>query len=275
MKFNKLKSLWKTKLANCLHLTPETKEEIIDTLRKSQSNNIINSEILAVIEGALAFENLQVRDIMLPKKQMVCVADDSMLPEIITTVTNSGHSRFPVLSDNKEEVIGILHAKDLLRFTNKTEEDIDLTDIIRKAPIIPESMRLDSLLNEFRNNRNHMAIVVDEYGGVSGFVTIEDLIEQIIGDISDEFDIEEESYIKTHGDKHFIIKAHMPIDEFNKHLQANFSGEIYDTIGGVIVAQFGYLPKPSEHIIIDGFEFIIKTANARCIHLIECFDKRK
>jgi len=274
MKLSKIIDLWKRKLAKKLDAHPETKEDLITTLRQAEQHNVLNSEILAVIERSIAFDTLQVRDIMLPKKQMVSVNKNSELPDIIKTVTTSGHSRFPILDESNDTIIGILHAKDLLRFQIKHDFEMDLTDIMRISPIVPESMRLDSLLNEFKTNRNHMAIVVDEYGSVSGFVTIEDLIEQIIGDIADEFDIDEEAYIKSHGDKNYLIKAHMPIEEFNEELHANFSDKIYDTIGGIIVAQFGRLPKTLETINIDGFEFIIKSADARCIHLLECFDKR-
>lgn len=274
MKLSKIINLWKRKLAKKLNVHPETKEELITILRHAEEHNVLNAEILTVIERSIAFDTLQVRDIMLPKKQMVCVNKNAELPDIIKIVTTSGHSRFPILDDSDDSIIGILHAKDLLRFQIKHDFEMDLTDIMRISPIVPESMRLDSLLNEFKTNRNHMAIVVDEYGSASGFVTIEDLIEQIIGDIADEFDIDEEAYIKSHGDKNYLIKAHMPIDEFNEEMHANFSDKIYDTIGGIIVAQFGRLPQTLETINIDGFEFIIKSADARCIHLIECFDKR-
>jgi magnesium and cobalt transporter len=274
MKFNQALTLWKKKISSFLNLEPENKDQLIDILRASQTKNIINHEILSILEGGLAFEQLQVRDIMLPKKQMTCLDENAELNEIITIVTHSGHSRFPVTGDNKDEIIGILHAKDLLRFKTKEAKELDLTDIIREAPIVPESKRLDLLLNEFKTNRNHMAIVVDEYGAVSGFVTIEDIIEQIIGDIEDEFDIDEEAYIKTHGEKNYIIKAHMPIEEFNEQLEANLSDEVYDTIGGIIMANLGHLPKASETIIIEEFEFKIISSDARSIHLIECFDKR-
>ena len=274
MKFSNIIHLWKRKLAKKLGVHPESKDEIISILRKAEADNILNAEILAVIERAIGFDTLQVRDIMLPKKQMVCVNKNSELPEILKIVTTSGHSRFPVTDDNNDSIIGILHAKDLLRFQIELDKEMDLTDIMRISPVVPESMRLDSLLDEFKNNRNHLAIVVDEYGSACGFVTIEDLIEQIIGDIADEFDIDEESYIKSHGDKNYLIKAHMPIEEFNEQMHANFSDKIYDTIGGIIVAQFGRLPQTLETINIDGFEFIIKSADARCIHLIECFDRR-
>lgn len=274
MKFSKIINLWKRKLASKLDVHPETKEELIIILRKAQENKILDAEILAVMERTIGFDTLQVRDIMLPKKQMICVNKNSELPDIIKIVTASGHSRFPIIDDNNDTIIGILHAKDLLRFQIRHDAEMDLTDIMRVSPIVPESMRLDSLLDEFKNNRNHMAIVVDEYGVVSGFVTIEDLIEQIIGDIADEFDIDEEAYIKSHGNKNYLIKAHMPIEEFNEQMHTNFSDEVYDTIGGIIVAKFGRLPQTLETINIDGFEFIIKSADARCIHLIECFDKR-
>ncbi|MDF1757254.1 MAG: CBS domain-containing protein [Legionellaceae bacterium] len=275
MKFKEIKKLWKIWLAKFVNFDPENKEQLIDLLRKSEKNQIINHEILSVMEGAIAFEKLQVRDIMLPKKQMTCISKDSLFNEVITIVTHTGHSRFPVTGENKDEVIGILHVKDLLRFQLKQEyNELDLSDIARQAPIVPESKPLDALLNEFKTNRNHMAIVVDEYGSVSGFVTIEDIIEQIIGDIADEFDVDEEAYIKSHGDKNYIIKAHMPIEDFNEQLQTNFSNDVYDTIGGIITASFGYVPKTSETIFIDDFEFIIINADARSIHLLECFDRR-
>lgn len=178
------------------------------------------------------------------------------------------------MDDNEDDIIGILHAKDLLRFNGQTEDEFDLSDIIRLATFVPESKRLDVLLSEFRNNRNHMALVVDEYGAVSGFVTIEDVIEQIIGDIEDEFDIDEEAYLKAHGDSQYIIKAHMPIDEFNEQLNCHFSDEIYDTIGGIVMAGFGYLPKRGEIITLDQFEFKVINADARRIKLLSCLDKR-
>ncbi|MDP3561180.1 MAG: transporter associated domain-containing protein [Legionellaceae bacterium] len=265
---------WFMRIKQFLHVEPQTKEQLISLLRDAQIRALIDSETLSMLEGALAFAQLQVRDIMLPKKQMTCIDQNAKLEDIIHIVTYSGHSRFPVLTENKDEVIGILHAKDLLRFQDKENHTLDLSDIVRVAPIVPESKRLDTLLNDFKTNRNHMAIVVDEYGSISGFVTLEDIIEQIVGDIADEFDIDEEAYVKAHGDAHYIIKAHMPIEEFNDELQANFSDESYDTIGGIIMANFGYLPKSGEKIIIENFEFIIISADARRIHLIECFDQR-
>lgn len=264
---------WFTRLRQFLQIEPKNKEQLIGLLRDAQERALIDIETLAMIEGVILFAQMKVRDIMLPKKQMTCVSEDAELHDLIEIVTQSGHSRFPV-TNNKNDVIGVLHAKDLLRFQAEDAE-FDLQDIIRQATFVPESKRLDILLREFRANRNHMAIVVDEYGEVGGFVTLEDIIEQIIGDIEDEFDIDEEAYIKAHGDAHYIIKAHTPIEEFNEQLQANFSDESYDTIGGIVMTNFGYLPKRGETIIIHQFEFKVINADAKGIKLIECFDLRQ
>ncbi len=265
---------WFTRLKQFLQVEPQNKEQLIGLLRDAHTRSLIDSETLAMIEGAILFAQMKVRDIMLPKKQMVCVAHDAELSDVINIVTQSGHSRFPVTGDSSDEIVGILHAKDLLRFQAGGQDSFDLQDIVRQTTYIPESKRLDLLLSEFRVNRNHMAIVVDEYGVVSGFVTLEDIIEQIIGDIEDEFDIDEESYIKVHSNGHYIIKAHTPIEEFNDQLHASFSDETYDTIGGIVMASFGHLPKRGEVIMIDEFEFRVINADARRIKLLECFDKR-
>ena len=195
---------WFNCLKQLLHPDPQNKDELLNLLREAQIHALIDAETLAMIEGVILFSQMQVRDIMLPKKQMVCISYDASLDNAIYIITQSGHSRFPVI-DNKNEVIGILHAKDLLPFKTEIKDDYDLLNITRKVTFVPESKRLDLLLREFRSNRNHMAIVVDEYGEVSGFVSIEDIIEQIIGDIEDEFDIDAETYIKTHKDAHYII----------------------------------------------------------------------
>ncbi len=262
------------RLRQFLQVEPQNKEQLINLLRDAQIRSLINAETLAMIEGSLLFAQMQVRDIMLPKKQMTSIAFNAELNDVINIVTQSGHSRFPVTSDNVDEIVGILHAKDLLRYQAQQSTSFDLMDIVRQTTFVPESKRLDILLSEFRSNRNHMAIVVDEYGAVSGFVTLEDIIEQIIGDIEDEFDIDEEAYIKTHADAHYIIKAHTPIEEFNEQLHANFSDESYDTIGGIVMTNFGHLPKRGETITIDQFEFKIINADARRIKLLECFDRR-
>ncbi|GGI75314.1 HlyC/CorC family transporter [Legionella impletisoli] len=265
---------WFNRLKQFLQVEPQNKEQLINLLRDAQIRSLIDAETLAMIEGVIIFTQMKVRDIMLPKQQMTCVPQDAELPEIIAIVSQSGHSRFPVTGDSKDEVVGILHAKDLLRFQGQSDPEFDLFDIAREVTFVPESKSLNSLLSEFRSNRNHMAIVVDEYGSVAGFVTIEDIIEQIVGDIEDEFDIDEEAYIKSHGNHRYIVKAHTPIEEFNEHMNAEFSADNYDTIGGILMANFGYLPKRGETILIDKFEFKILNADARRIKLVECMDQR-
>ncbi|KTD82257.1 HlyC/CorC family transporter [Legionella waltersii] len=265
---------WFSRLKQLIQGEPQNQEELVSLLRDAQIRSLISFETLAMIEGAILFSKMRVRDIMLPKNQMVCIKQNDNINHIIEIVTQTGHSRFPVIDETSEEIIGILHAKDLLRYKPENADSFDLLDICRLTTFVPESKRLDSLLSEFRSNRNHMAIVVDEYGEISGFVTIEDIIEQIIGDIEDEFDIDEDAYIKAHEGNCYIIKAHTPIDEFNEQLQANFNDETYDTIGGIVLSKFGYLPKRGEVIDLDDFEFKVLNADSRRIKLLECLDKR-
>lgn len=265
---------WISRLKRFLNLEPKNQDDLIELLREAQQHSLIDSETLTMIEGVILYSKMKARDVMLPKNQVTFIPHDLSLHEIINIVTESGHSRFPVLGENKAEIIGILHAKDLLRFQTQNEDSFDLQDLLRQATFIPESKKLNLLLADFRRNRNHMAIVVDEYGAMSGFVTLEDIIEQIIGDIEDEFDIDEEAYIKSHGAGHYIIKAHTPIDELNEQLHANFSDEQYDTIGGIVMASFGHLPQRGDTKTIDLFEFKVINADARRIKLLECFDLR-
>lgn len=266
---------WFTRLKQFLQGEPQDKDDLLNLIRDAQIRSLIDSETLEMIEAVIQFAQMRVREIMLPRKQMTCLSLNDPIDVVIDTVTKTGHSRFPVTdSSNPDEVIGVLHAKDLLRYQANKPEAFDLRDIIRLATFVPESKRLDVLLSEFRNNRNHMALVVDEYGSVSGFVTIEDIIEQIIGDIEDEFDIDEEAYIKAHGNEEYIVKAHTPIEEFNEQMQTSFSDENYDTIGGLVMAAFGYLPKRGEITCIDDFEFKVINADARRIKLLSCIDQR-
>lgn len=265
---------WFTRLKHLIHHEPQNQDELIALLREAQLRTIIDSETLNMLESTMHLTALRVRDVMLPRKQITMVNEEDTLDTIIEIVANSGHSRFPVTGENEDEVIGILHAKDLLRYRADPKMTFDINDIIRHATFVPESKRLDHLLREFRSNRNHMALVVDEYGSISGFVTIEDIVEQIIGDIEDEFDIEDEPYIKAHGDTHYVIKGDTPISEFNEQLQADLSDKQYDTIGGIIMATLGYLPKRGEIMTIDMFEFKIINADARRIKLLDCLDKR-
>lgn len=265
---------WFIRLKQFLQLEPKNKEELVSLLREASIRSLIDSETLSMMEGVIQFSQMRVRDIMLPKQQMTYLTEDDAFSQVIHTVTTSGHSRFPVFNAHKDEIIGILHAKDLFHFQVKRSQDFDIKSIVRSASFVPESKRLDLLLKEFRHNRNHMALVVDEYGVIRGFVTIEDIIEQIIGDIEDEFDVDEEAYIKVHGEAQYIIKAHTPIAELNEQLNVNFNDDLYDTVGGIVVAAFGYLPKRGEIITIEPFEFKIINADARGIKLLGCKDNR-
>jgi magnesium and cobalt transporter len=265
---------WFERLKQFIQGEPQDQDALVTLLRDAEERALISPDTLAIIESAMHFAKMRARDIMLPKKQMVCINQDDDISNIIKLVTDTGHSRFPVTSENHESIIGILHAKDLLQFQSNDGESFNLLDICRQTTFIPESKQLDSLLSEFRRTKNHMAIVVDEYGEISGLVTIEDLIEQIIGDIEDEFDIDEADYIKAHTNHCYIIKAQTPIEEFNLRLKAQFSDAVYDTIGGIVMNKFGYLPKRGEGITIDNFEFKIINADARRIKLLECIDKR-
>lgn len=266
---------WFSRLKHLLTIEPQTLEQLIALLRDAHLRSLIGGETLAIIESAILFAQMQVRDVMIPKSQMISISINASFEETIKVVTESGHSRFPVTDDHNEDIIGILHAKDLLHFqADTTNDNWDLNDLIRQAIFVPESKRLDLLLSEFKQHRIHMAMVVDEYGTIAGFITIEDIIEQIIGDIEDEFDIDEEMYIKSHGNHQYIIKAYMPVEEFNLFFNTTLSTSTYDTIGGLIMDQCKHLPKPGEIITIHGFELKIINADARRIKLIECIDKR-
>lgn len=265
---------WFEKIKQKLSAAPTNQNELLDLLRELQAKTIITPETMMILEGALVFSEMRARDIMIPKNQLIYFDKQDPYDKIIEKVLDSGHSRFPVTDNNLEGIIGILHAKDLLNYTLTNPEQFDLLALCRQATFIPESKRLDSLLREFRHNKNHMAIVVDEYGAVSGFITIEDIIEQIVGDIEDEFDIEEEPYIKSHPNKHYVVRAQMPIDEFNEEMQSSFSDEIYDTIGGIVMASFGHLPKRGESISIADIEFTVLSSDARHIKLLEAVDNR-
>ncbi|MCC5792580.1 MAG: CBS domain-containing protein [Legionellaceae bacterium] len=266
---------WFGRLRQFLQKEPQNREELISLLRDAEDRALIDSDTLRMIEGVIQFTQLKVRDIMVTKNKMHTIPYDKTYNEVLDMVRQTGHSRFPVTGENNDEVIGILHAKDLFRYSPADDnQEFDLEDMVRLASFIPESKRLDLLLSEFRSNRNHMAIVVDEYGAVSGFVTIEDIIEQIVGDIEDEFDIDEEDYIKKHENYHYVLKGHTPIEEFNEQLHAHFSDEQYDTIGGIIMSHFGHLPERGEILTIEGWEFKILNADARRIKLLSCVDKR-
>lgn len=261
---------WLERLGKTLAGEPADRDQLIETLRSAERREILDSTALSMIEGALQVADMQARDIMIPRSQMETINDQSSLEEMMDIITSSGHSRFPVISDKKDTVIGILLAKDLLRYLkpSRTEKFV-LGDVLRTPVVVPQSKRLNVLLNDFRNNRNHMAIVVDEYSDVAGLVTIEDVLEQIVGEIDDEFDVDEvDNAILNKGNNIFAIKALTPLEDFNDYFKANLEDDL-DTIGGLVAKQLGRLPKAGESVNIQGYEFTVRKADSRRIHLLE------
>lgn len=260
---------WLKRLLHILRREPENIEQLREVLRHAQHDNLMTPRTLAIIEGALQISDMQVRDIMLPRAQIVALHYSMSPQELLPLVIESGHSRFPVFAEHSDEIIGILLAKDLLNFCQHVQaNEIDWHAMLRPAVFVPESKRLDVLLQEFRHSRNHMAIVVDEYGAIAGVVTIEDVLEQIVGDIDDEFDIDDETMIKQHRDGIYIVKALTPVEDFNHYFKSNFTDTLFDTIGGVVMQAFGHLPKRDEILNLEGFEFKVLHADNRRIRLL-------
>ncbi|MCX7115922.1 MAG: CBS domain-containing protein [Gammaproteobacteria bacterium] len=275
MSYKKHPQTWITCFKNWLHPKPTGQEDLRHYLTHCHEIALINHDTFTMLEGVLEFAPLRVRDILLPKTQMISLAQDATLNDIIQIVSESGHSRFPVTGETSDEIIGILHAKDILRFQTHTPPSFALHDLLRQAFFVPESKRLLTLLGELRKNRTHMAIVVDEYGAISGLVTLEDILEQIIGSIEDEFDVDDEMLIKPHGHGRYTVKGHTPIEVFNEELHTTFSELAFDTIAGIISSALGHLPKRGETLLLNGLQFKIIHADARRIQLLECIDKRQ
>ncbi|MDM3872480.1 transporter associated domain-containing protein [Porticoccus sp. W117] len=260
---------WLDKLTNAFSSDPETREELLEVLHEAHNNKIIDSEALEIIEGALEVSEQQVRDIMIPRSQMVAIEYDQTPEEFLPVVIESGHSRFPVVGESHDDIRGVLLAKELLPLLLKDSDEFDMADLVRPATIIPESKRLNVLLKEFREQRYHMAMVVDEYGTVSGLVTIEDVLEEIVGEIEDETDEEEVAQIRPQENGSFLVEALTPIEEFNEHFDASLDEEEYDTIGGIVMQAFGRLPSEGEQVQVDGFSFSVVKGDGRRIHLLE------
>jgi len=229
---------------------------------------LVDGDTLVMLEGAISVSDKQVADVMVPRAQVVWVSIDASLKEVLRIVTSSGHSRFPVHGEDEDDVIGLLLAKDLLRHFANGAEHFELRQILRPMTLIPESKRLNLLLKEFRVARTHMAMVVDEYGGVAGLVTIEDVLEQIVGEIDDEHDAEDkpEVHIQSHGDGLYSVQALTPIEDFNEHFRTRFESEAADTVGGLVVEALGHLPELGDSIEIGGFLFEVAKADARRVH---------
>jgi len=260
---------WLDRLGHAWASEPRDRAELIELLHDAQRRGVIDAEALAMIEGALQVGEMQVRDAMVPRPQMVTVESDEAPEAFVQRITESGHSRFPVIGDSRDEVEGILLAKDLLGyFSTAGERPFRLADVMRPAVFIPESKRLNVLLHDFRASRNHMAIVVDEYGGVAGLITIEDVLEEIVGEIDDEHDAAHEPDIRPAEDGGCTVRALTPIDDFNAYFGSRFADDEFDTIGGLVVHAFGHLPKRGEQLEIEGFSFSVLRADKRRVHLL-------
>lgn len=255
---------WFKRLTETFSGEPKDLEDLSEIIVHARERGIINEDTSEMLEGVLRIAELQVRDIMVPRSQMVVVERDDAPEDILPLVIESGHSRFPVIGDDRDEVVGILLAKDLLRyFAEGSKGSFDIKECLRPAAFIPESKRLNVLLKEFRVSHQHMAIVVDEYGGVSGLVTIEDVLEEIVGDIGDEYDIDEDLDIRREGERQFTVRGQTRISEFNAYFGTDFSDEEFDTIGGLATHFLGRLPRRGETFVMDGLEFRVLRADRR------------
>jgi magnesium and cobalt transporter len=260
---------WIRRITESLSGEPRDLEELGETLEGAEERGIIDGDALEMLEGVLETAELQVRDIMVPRSQMVILERDGTPEEILPLVIESGHSRFPVIGDDRDQIVGVLLAKDLLRyFVEGGQDDFDIKECLRPAVFIPESKRLNVLLKEFRANHNHMAFVVDEYGGVAGLVTIEDVLEQIVGDIGDEYDIDDDLDIRKEGERQFTVKAQTRIGDFNEYFGTRFSDEEFDTIGGLVMSNLGRLPRRGEAFAFGGFDFKVLRGDRRRLEVL-------
>jgi magnesium and cobalt transporter len=260
---------WFNRLTQAFAHEPKNRKELLEVLREAHQNKLLDSEALAIVEGAIQVADLQVRDIMVPRSQMMSIRANQTPKEFLPSIIEAAHSRYPVVGESLDDVIGILLAKDLLPLILSGEQpNFNIKDLLRPATFVPESKRLNVLLREFRANHNHMAVVIDEYGGVAGLVTIEDVLEQIVGDIEDEHDVEEDSYVKPLPSGDFLVKALTPIESFNETFDTEFSDDEFDTVGGLVMSAFGHLPKRNEVTEVGEFRFRVLNADSRRIHLL-------
>jgi len=261
---------WIDKITQVFSDEPTDTKSLLELLRNAEQDQVLDADALGIIEGALQVSSMQVRDVMIPRSQLVNVPAKLPPNEIIELVTKASHSRFPVTGENVDNVIGILLAKDLLPLILEEEtEKLDVKDVVRPATFVPESKRLNVLLKEFRETRQHMAIVIDEYGSVSGAVTIEDVLEQIVGEIEDEYDVDDESHIKKFDEENYIVKALTPVDEFNEYFGTQFSDQEFTTLGGLVLQQIGHIPERGETINIGPFLVTVLNADSRQIKLLK------
>lgn len=260
---------WLEKIADVFSGEPKSRDDLHEILDEAEHNEIIDRDALKIMEGALHVGDMQVREVMVARAQMEVIKADEPLAKILPGIIATAHSRYPVIGESIDEVLGILLTKDLLPQILKADRDnFDIKTLLRPTIFVPESKRLNVLLREFRENRNHMAIVIDEYGGVAGLVTIEDVLEEIVGDIEDEYDIEVDTNIRPVSDTDFVVKALTPIDDFNEHFSCELSDDEVDTIGGFILRKLGHLPQRGEVTAFNGFQFKVINADKRQIHLL-------
>ena len=265
-----VKRSWLARMKQAYLREPANNEQLVELLRGAHRKNLFDADLLAMLEGVLQVDDMQVRDVMIPRSQVVVLERDASPETLLRTVVESGHSRFPVTGEDRDEVVGILLAKDLLFYAfGLGDSRFNVRDILRPAIFVPESKRLNVLLKEFRSSRVHMAIVVDEYGGVSGMVTIEDVLEQIVGEIEDEHDIEEEDTIRKHSEVHYTIKALTPVEDFNEYFKTELPDDEFDTIGGIVVNHIGRLPKRGERVVIGNLLFKVLRADSRRVHMLQ------
>ncbi len=264
---------WLKRIGQRLGGEPQDKEQLLEVLKDSQERGLLDRDALSMIEGVLQVSDLRVGDIMIPRAEMVYVRRDDPLERILAVAVESAHSRFPVTGDDKSEVVGILLAKDLLPHVMNGDRggnrrSFNMRDHLRSAVFVPESKRLNVLLKEFRSSRNHMAIVVDEYGTAAGLVTIEDVLEQIVGDIEDEHDFDDGAFIFKRAHDEYTVKARTSIEDFNDYFGCNLEDDEFDTIGGLVVHAFGHLPTRGERTELEGLRFTVMRADSRRVHLL-------
>ena len=256
---------WLNRLVSALSTTPESRDELVNVLQKSHESSVIDDDALQIMEGALRLTDQHAGDIMIPRSQMELIQIDDNAKEFLPRIIESGHSRFPIIGDSSDDIRGILLAKDLIPLLLKGIENLNLQELLRPASIIPESKRLSVLLREFRERRYHMAIVVDEYGSVAGLVTIEDILEEIVGEIEDETDEEEADPIQQIGDNRYQVEAQIEIDDFNEHFHSGLSEAEYDTLGGLVTSHLGHLPEVGEKVSLEGILFEVAESDSRKI----------
>lgn len=261
---------WRKRICRLLGQEPKDRAGLINILQDAERSGLLDRDGLGMIEGVMQVADLRVGDIMIPRAEMVSVRRDDPLERILEIAVDSAHSRFPVTGEDKGEVVGILLAKDLLAYCTESRRQgaFNIRDHLRGAVFVPESKRLNVLLKEFRSSRNHMAIVVDEYGSAAGLVTIEDVLEQIVGDIEDEHDHDEGAFIFKRGKGEYTVKARTSIEDFNDYFQSSLDAEAFDTIGGLVINAFGRLPTRGERTEIEGFRFTVMRADSRRVHLL-------